>query len=116
MEDLDVAVGSPEAGLAVAGPHGERAAAVLDGLLVPAELGVARGAVAEQHGAAGLALVQPLAVGRARLGEPGRLEEVVAALPRRRHRLGAPVHARGLPAARVQLARRLRRRHRLLQP
>lgn len=113
--NLDVAVGPPEARLAVRRPHGERAVAVLDGLLVPREPRVARGAVAEQHGVAGLP-VEALAVGGARLGEPGRLEEVVPAQPRRRHHLGPPVHVRDLPVARVELARRLRRRHRVLKP
>jgi len=112
---LDVAVRPPEPRLAVRGAHGERGAAVLDGLLVPPELGVARGAVAEQHGVAGLP-VEALAVGGARLHELGGLEEVVATQPRRGRRLGPPLHDRHLPVARVQLKRRLRRRHRVLEP
>jgi hypothetical protein len=80
---LDVAVCPPEPRLAVRRAHDERAAAVLDCLLVPPELGVAGGAVAEQHGVASLP-VQALGVRGARLGELGSLEEVVAAEPRRR--------------------------------
>ena len=112
---LDVAVGPAEPRLAIRRAHGKRGAAVLDGLLVPPELGVACGAVAEQHGVAGLP-VEALAVGVARLGEPGCLEEVVAAQPRRGGRLGPPLHARDLPVARVKLARRLRRRHGVVEP
>jgi len=112
---LDVAVRPPEPRLAVRGAHDERAAAVLDGLLVPPELGVARRAVAEQHGVAGLP-VEALAVRGARLHELGGLEEVVATQPSRGRRLGPPLHDRHLPVARVQLKRRLRRRHRVLEP
>jgi hypothetical protein len=112
---LDVAVRPPEPRLAVRGAHVERGAAVLDGLLVPPELGVARRAVAEQHGVAGLP-VEALAVRGARLRELGGLEEVVATQPRRGRRLGPPLNDRDLPVAWVQLKRRLRRRHRVLEP
>ena len=112
---LDVAVGPAEPRLAVRRAHGKRGAAVLDGLLVPPELGVACGTVAEQHGVAGLP-VEALAVGVARFGELGGLEEVVAAQPRRGRRLGPPLHVRDLPVARVKLARRLRRRHGVVEP
>ena len=97
---LDVAVGSPEPRLAVRRAHGERAAAVLDGLLVPPEPRVARRAVAEEHGVAGFP-VEALAVRGARLDELGGLEEIVPTQPRRGRRLGPPLHVRDLPVARA---------------
>lgn len=75
--NLGIAVGPPSASLAVGRPEGKRSVAVLDRFLVVPKLRAARSSIKEKGGVLGI-VIQAFSIGNARLGELGRLEEIVS--------------------------------------